>query len=56
MPHAPLSAGGGREPVQVPGPFRCAGAVPAGVLGQRGEEPQPVCVGAFEVVLAEPAT
>ena len=35
------------------GPLRCAGAVPAGVFGQRCQQPQPVGVGAGEGFLAD---
>ena len=39
MLQASPGAGGGREPVEVPGPLGSAGAVPVGVFGQRREEP-----------------
>jgi hypothetical protein len=41
------------ELVEVPGPFRSAGALPAGVFGQRRQQPQPAGVGAGEVVLPD---
>jgi hypothetical protein len=53
MAQAPGGAGGGRKPVQVPGPLRGALAAPGGVFGQRREQPQAVGVGAGEVLLAD---
>jgi hypothetical protein len=53
MPHAPDGPGGGRILVQVPGPLGRAPARPAGVFGQRREQPQLVLVRAGEVLLAD---
>ena len=53
MAQAPGGAGGGREPVQVPGPFGGALMAQAGVFGQGREQPQAIGVGAGEVVLAD---
>jgi hypothetical protein len=54
MLHPPPGRGGDRELVQVQGPFRRAGAVPAGVFGQWCQQPQLVGVGAGEGLLADP--
>ncbi len=53
MLQAPPGAGGGRKPVEVPGLLGGAGAVPAGVFGQRRGQPQAAGVGAGEVLLAD---
>jgi hypothetical protein len=53
MLYPPPGSGGSRELVQVQGPFRRAGAVPAGVFSQRRQQPQPVGVGAGEGLLAD---
>jgi hypothetical protein len=53
MLQAPAGAGGGRILVQVPGPRRNAPARPAGVFGQRRQEPRRAGVGAGEVLLAD---
>jgi hypothetical protein len=50
-----IGAAGGRILVQVPGPLRSTPARPAGVFGQRREQPQLVLVGAGEVLLADVA-
>jgi hypothetical protein len=52
MPQPPPGPGGGRKPVKVPGPLRRAGVAPAGVFGQRREQPQAAGVGAGEGLLA----
>jgi len=52
MLQAPPGAGGGREPVQVPGPLRGADAAADGVFGQRREKPQAVGAGTGEARLA----
>ena len=53
MPHAADGPGGGRILVQAPGPLGRAPARPAGVFGERREQPQLVLVGAGEVLLAD---
>ena len=52
MPLPPDGPGGRWELVQVPDPSRSAGAAPAGVLGQRREQPQLTGLGAGEGLLA----
>jgi hypothetical protein len=52
MLHPPPGSGGGRELVQAQGPFRRAGAVPAGVFGQWCQQPE-LGVGAGEGLLTD---
>jgi len=53
MAQPPGGAGGGRKPVQIPGPWRGAVVAAGGVLGQGREQPQAIGVGAGEVLLAD---
>jgi hypothetical protein len=55
MSQALDGAAGGRELVQVPGPLGSVDAVPAGVLGQLRDQPQPAGAGAGEVLPADVA-